>query len=112
VLGAVLSFSAAVALSVSSQPKKPHSVDDDEPLPNISVRQPSKDLGIATRRDLLPGAMPTPSTRLSDELDSLREARELGRSSAGPKKPPRPWRRSPRQKAPADLKDPFGQRGE
>jgi hypothetical protein len=59
VLGALLSFSAAVGYSLlSSQPKKTATVEDDEPLPNVTVRQPSKDLGIRTRRDLLPGGRP------------------------------------------------------
>ncbi|HYQ15229.1 MAG TPA: serine/threonine-protein kinase, partial [Polyangiaceae bacterium] len=85
-LGALVSFSAAVAYSLSAAPKR-HTAEDDEPLPNIVVRQPSKDLGIATRRDLLPNANPAPSMRLSDELDSLREARDVARSANVTKKP-------------------------
>jgi eukaryotic-like serine/threonine-protein kinase len=112
VLGALASFSVAVAYSLSAAPKH-GAFDDDEPSPNIVVRQPSKDLGIATRRDLLPGAMPTPSVRLSDELDSLREARELGRSVTPVKKPlSKPAARPPVKKVTADLKDPFASRGE
>jgi serine/threonine protein kinase len=107
-LGALLSFSGAVAYSLSSQPAKRASVvEDDEPVPNRTVRQPSKNLGIATRRDLLPGAASSPSLRLTDELDSLREARELARSApAAVKKPPKVTR-APAKKAPVDLKDPF-----
>jgi serine/threonine protein kinase len=114
-LGAALSFSAALAYSLSSQPKKVV-VEDDEPSSNINVRQPSKDLGIATRRDLLPGAAPMPSMRLSDELDSLHEARSLAHNASGSKKaaPPRPApvRPATAKKAPADLKDPFRSGGE
>jgi serine/threonine protein kinase len=121
IVGALASFSAAVAFSLSSQPDK--SADDDDPVANVVVRQPSKDLGIRTRRDLLPGgsplAMPSAAMRLNDELDSLHEAREVGRgasSTGGTKKAatsapaskaaPRP---APK-KAPADLKDPFAAR--
>jgi serine/threonine-protein kinase len=109
-LGAALSFSVAVAYSLSASTKQ---VDDDEPAPNIVVRQPSKDLGIATRRDLLPGATPAPSMRLSDELDSLREAREMARTATTPKKTT--GKASPRpvaKKLTSDLKDPFASRGE
>jgi eukaryotic-like serine/threonine-protein kinase len=112
VLGAVVSFSAAVAYSLSSQPSA-QALDDDEPLPSVVVRQPSKDLGIRTRRDLLPGAIPMPSgtVRLSDELDSLHEVRQLARSASS-KKTPAPATKAPNRpnaakKAPADLKDPF-----
>jgi len=113
VLGALLSFSAAVAYSLSGAPKKQTVADDDESLPAITVRQPSKNLGIATRRDLLPGAGPAPALRLNDELEVLHEAREVARSSAPSKKPaakstPRPASKKP----PADLKDPFGKGGE
>jgi serine/threonine-protein kinase len=114
VLGALLSFTAAVVFSLSSAPKKQAVVEDDESVPNITVRQPSKDLGIATRRDLLPGA-PAPAMRLSDELDTLHEAREAARLTTSSKKPapksaPRP---APTAKKPAaDLKDPFGKGGE
>jgi serine/threonine-protein kinase len=112
VLGALLSFSAAVAFSMSGQPKKAVT-EDDEPLPNIVVRQPSKDLGIATRRDLLPGAAPMPSLRLSDELDSLHEAREMARTATSAKKATvRPAARPTAKKPPADLKDPFRSGGE
>ena len=88
VLGAALSFSAALAYSLSSQPKKVVVADDEEPASTINVHQPSKDLGIATRRDLLPGAAPMPSLRLSDELDSLHEARSLAHNASGGKKAP------------------------
>jgi len=111
VLGALVSFSAAVAYSLSTAPKNA-AVEDDEPMPNIVVRQPSKDLGIATRRDLLPGALPAPSVRLSDELDSLREAREMARSVNTPKKAAKPASKAPVKKATTDLKDPFGTHGE
>ena len=114
VLGAVLSFSAALVYSISSQPKKAVALEDDDSLPNVTVRQPSKDLGIATRRDLLPGAKPMPSMRLNDELDSLHEARELARS-ATVKKPAKSAARpapAPAKRAPADLKDPFRSSGE
>jgi serine/threonine-protein kinase len=106
-LGALLSFSGAVAYSLSSEPRKRFVVEDDEPLPNIVVRQPSKNLGIATRRDLLPGATSTPSLRLTDELDSLREARELARSAPATAKKPSKAPRAPAKRATVDLKDPF-----
>jgi serine/threonine-protein kinase len=114
VLGAALSFSAALAFSLSSQPKKAAANDEDEPSSNITVRQPSKDLGIATRRDLLPGAAPLPTMRLSDELDSLHDARALAArpaatsKKAAAKTAPRP----PAKKAAVDLKDPFRSGGE
>jgi serine/threonine protein kinase len=113
VLGALVSFSAAVAYSLSSQPHKPPVVEEDEATPNVVVRRPSKDLGIATRRDLLPGAPPVSSVLLSDELDSLHEARALAQSASAAKKgaskaPARPAAK----KAPADLKDPFGAKSE
>jgi serine/threonine protein kinase len=115
VLGALLSFTAAVAFSLSSAPKKQVAVEDDESLPNITVRQPSKDLGIATRRDLLPGA-PAPAMRLTDELDALHEAREVARVTATSKKaaktPARPPAAAAAKKPPADLKDPFRKGGE
>ena len=115
VLGALLSFTAAVAFSLSSAPKKQAAVEDDESLPNITVRQPSKDLGIATRRDLLPGT-PAPAMRLTDELDALHEAREAARVTATSKKPAKPAARAPAaaaaKKPAADLKDPFGKGGE
>jgi hypothetical protein len=107
VLGALVSFSAAVGFSLYSQPKKVAAVDDDEPLPNITVRQPSKDLGIRTRRDLLPGAAPLPSVPLQQELDALHEARELARN-APPKKPAPRGAVRPAKKPAGDLKDPFG----
>jgi serine/threonine-protein kinase len=106
-LGALLSFSGAVAYSLSREPTQRAVVEDDEPLPNIVVRQPSKNLGIATRRDLLPGAPSTPSLRLTDELDSLREARELARSAPASAKRPSKAPRAPAKKSTADLKDPF-----
>jgi serine/threonine protein kinase len=114
VLGAVLSFSAAVVYSVSSQPKKVVAIEEDDSPANVTVRQPSKDLGIATRRDLLPGAAPVPPLRLSDELDSLHEARELARNGTAAKKPTAKAaaRPVPLKKAPADLKDPFHTGGE
>jgi serine/threonine protein kinase len=113
VLGALLSFTAAVAYSLSSAPKKQVVADDDDSLPNISVRQPSKDLGIATRRDLLPHSGAAPAMRLTDELDALHEAREVARSTAATKKPtPKGAARPPAKKPPADLKDPFGKGGE
>ena len=113
VLGAVLSFTAAVAYSLSGAPKKQVVAEDDDSVPNITVRQPSKDLGIGTRRDLLPGAGPASALRLSDELDSLHEVREAARTSSAAKKPakgvaPRPTVKKP----PADLKDPFGKADE
>ena len=113
VLGAVFSFTAAVAFSLSSAPKQQAAAEDDDALPNITVRQPSKDLGIRTRRDLLPGAPPTPALRLSDELDTLHEAREAARPSSSAKKPPKSAAIRPTaKKPPADLKDPFGKGGE
>jgi serine/threonine-protein kinase len=109
-LGGLLSFSGALAYSLSSQtpPKRVAAVEDDEP-PSITVRQPSKDLGIATRKDLLPGAAPTAAMRLTDELDTLHEARELATRAATPsKKQPRSAAaKAPAKKPPADLKDPF-----
>lgn len=114
-LGAVLSFTIAVTYSLSASNKQVAvDDDDDEALPHIVVRQPSKDLGIATRRDLLPGAAPSPSMRLADELDSLREARELARSASTPKKPPTKAAapRPTSKKLAADLKDPFASRDE
>ena len=87
-------------------------VEEDDAPPNITVRTPSKDLGIATRRDLLPGATPPPAMRLSDELDTLHEAREVARTATGSKKPapkaPAPAARPAAKKPTADLKDPFG----
>jgi serine/threonine protein kinase len=113
VLGALVSFSAAVAYSVSSQPTKARVAEDDEASPNIVVHRPSKDLGIAPRRDLLPGAAPMPSMRLNDELDSLHEARSLAQSAGAAKKgTSKPAARPSPKKAPADLKDPFGASGE
>ncbi len=112
-LGALISFSIAVAYSLSGTSKKAVAFEDDEPAPNISVRQPSKNLGIGTRRDLLPGAQ-APAQRLSDELDSLHEAREVGRTTA-PKKPGAAAKapaRPPAKKPAADLKDPFASGGE
>ena len=109
VLGAVLSFTAAVAYSLSGGPKKQVVAEDDDSMPNITVRQPSKDLGIGTRRDLLPGAGPTPALRLTDELDTLHEAREAARPSSPAKKPAKSAAIRPAaKKPPADLKDPFG----
>jgi serine/threonine-protein kinase len=86
-LGALLSFSVAVGYSLLARPQ--HVVSDEsEPTPVVAVRQPSKDLGIRTRRDLLPGAQPLPAAvALSDELDSLHEARQLARSATSGKKP-------------------------
>ena len=113
VLGALVSFSAAVAYSMSSQPKKAPVAEDEEASPNIVVHRPSKDLGIAPRRDLLPGAAPMPSVRLSDELDSLHEARALAQSASAAKKgASKPAARPSSKKGPADLKDPFGPSGE
>jgi serine/threonine protein kinase len=113
VLGALASFSAALAFSMSGQTKNAAVVDDDEPLPNIVVRQPSKDLGIRTRRDLLPGATPLPasSVRLSDELDSLQEARELAKTATTKKPASKAPARLAAKKPPGDLKDPFGDKG-
>lgn len=109
ILGAAASFSAALAFSMSSQPKPAPVVDDDEATPNVVVRQPSKNLGIGTRRDLLPGATPLPSVPLSDELDSLHEARSLARSATSAKKPAGKAPARVAAKKPAtDLKDPFG----
>jgi len=113
VLGAFVSFSAAVAYSLSSVPKKPAAVEEDDALPNVVVRMPAKDLGIGTRRDLLPGAAPLPSMRLSDELDSLHEARALAQgASAAKKSSPKAAVRSPVKKVAGDLKDPFAKGGE
>jgi eukaryotic-like serine/threonine-protein kinase len=113
VLAAVLSFTAAVAFSLSSASNKEVVGDEDDAPPSISVRQPSKDLGIRTRRDLLPGALPPPTLRLSDELDTLREAREAARPSSPAKKPSKSAAIRPAaKKPPADLKDPFGKDGE
>jgi serine/threonine protein kinase len=111
-LGALISFSVAVAYSLAGAPKKAVALEDDEPLPNIGVRQPSKNLGIGTRRDLLPGT-PAPALRLTDELDSLHEAREVARA-AGSKKPTlaRPANRPATKKPAVDLKDPFASGGE
>jgi len=111
VVGALLSFSAAVAYSWSSQSEDKQALEEDE-APSITVRKPSKDLGIRTRRDLLPGATPLPKTQLlSDELDSFREARELAHSAnSTPKKSPTAVKPGPRpvaKKPTADLKDPF-----
>ena len=111
VLGAVLSFTAAVAYSLSSGPKRQAVVEDDD-LPNITVRQPSKDLGIGTRRDLLPGAGPKPALRLTDELDALHEAREAARPSPAKKPAKGAVNRPVAKKPPVDLKDPFGDGGE
>jgi eukaryotic-like serine/threonine-protein kinase len=114
VLGAVVSFTAAVAYSLSSAPNKQAVAEDDDSLPNITVRQPSKDLGIGTRRDLLPGAGPKPALRLTDELDMLHEAREAARPTAPARKPAKAAaiRPTAAKKPPADLKDPFGKGGE
>jgi serine/threonine protein kinase len=109
VLGALASFSAAVIFSMSSQPKPTASSDDDD-APPVMVRQPSKNLGIGTRRDLLPGAAPLPSVPLSEELDSLREAREVARAASTSKKTAKAAPRAMAKKPPADLKDPFAER--
>ena len=113
-LGALISFSIAVSYSLSGAPRKSVTFEDDEPAPNISVRPPSKNLGIGTRRDLLPGT-PAPALRLSDELDTLHEAREAARATAGSKKPSAagkaPSRSAPKKPVP-DLKDPFANGGE
>ena len=115
VLGAVVSFTAAVAYSLSGVPTTHAAVEEDDSPPNIRVRQPSKDLGIATRRDLLPGA-PAPALRLSDELESLHEAREAARAGVGvgaKKSTAKGAVARPSAKKPAaDLKDPFGTGGE
>jgi serine/threonine protein kinase len=111
VLGAAVSFSVAVAYSVSAS-RSQAAVEDDEATPSVVVRKPSKDLGIAARRDLLPGAAPVPSLRLTDELDSLREARELARSATTPKKAAPKAPRATSKKSTADLKDPFASGGE
>jgi eukaryotic-like serine/threonine-protein kinase len=114
VLGAVASFSVALAYSWFGAPDA--QADDDDPVAHVVVRQPSKDLGIRTRRDLLPGgsprALPSAAMRLNDELDSLQEVREVARGAtqakktqpASAKSPARPAQKRP----PADLKDPFG----
>ena len=112
VVGALLSFSGAVAYSLSAQaPEQTALVDDDELPPTRTVRQPSKNLGIATRRDLLPGAtkVASPTVKLSEELDSLREARELARTAAAAsaKKTNKAAAKTPSKKATTDLKDPF-----
>jgi serine/threonine-protein kinase len=113
-LGALVSFSAAVGYSLLSQPSRSTVADEDEPAPSITVRQPSKDLGIRARRDLLPGAAPLPAVALAEDLDALREARTLARSATSTKKPagkapaPRPAAKKPAE----DLKDPFAGRGE
>jgi len=110
-LGAVVSFSAAVAYSISSQPTK-RVTEDDDATPNVVVRKPSKDLGIGTRRDLLPGAPPLPSLRLNDELDSLHEARALAQGPSASKKSSPKAARPVAKKAAVDLKDPFAKGGE
>ncbi len=110
-LGALASFSLAVLYSLSGKAE----VEDDDQATRVVVRQPSKDLGIRTRRDLLPGArtLPVPSAtlRLTDELDSLHEARELAHSANQIKRtqPPaaKPAARAVPKKPPVDLKDPF-----
>jgi serine/threonine-protein kinase len=99
--GALLSFSAAVAYSVLRQPAPE---PDDEPPP-VVVRQPSSDLAISPRRDLLPGAAPLPSVPLSDDLAALAEARELARKGPAAKRPPRT--RPAAKRLATDLKDPF-----
>lgn len=114
-LGALASFSVAVAYSLSGSPS-PQGADDDDPVAHVVVRQPSKDLGIRTRRDLLPGGNPLPgpsaTMRLNDELDSLHEAREVARTGTQMKKAPpsspKPAARPAAKKPPVDLKDPFG----
>jgi serine/threonine protein kinase len=112
-LGALISFSAALAYSLSSVPKKPVAAEEDDATPNVVVRMPSKDLGIGTRRDLLPGAAPLPSMRLNDELDSLHEARALAQgASASKKSSPKAGARPLAKKAAVDLKDPFAKGGE
>jgi len=112
-LGTLVSFSAAVAYSLSSGPKKSALGDDDEATSNIVVRQPSKDLGIATRRDLLPGAAPMPSMRLTDELDSLHEARALAQGASVAKKgAAKIVARPVAKKGAVDLKDPFSKADE
>jgi serine/threonine protein kinase len=113
-LGAFASFSVAVAYSSFGASEA--QADEDEPASNVVVRQPSKDLGIRTRRDLLPGGSPVPlpsaAMRLSDELDSLHEARAVARSATLTRKtqsaPAKPSARTSPKKPPADLKDPFG----
>jgi serine/threonine protein kinase len=113
VLAALLSFTAAVAYSMSGAPKKQVVAEDDESLPSIGVRAPSKNLGIGTRRDLLPSNGPGPALRLSDELDALHEAREVARTSSTAKKPAKGAAARPTaKKPPADLKDPFAKGGE
>jgi serine/threonine-protein kinase len=112
-LGALASFSVAVVYS-SVGASQAQAEEDD--LPHVVVRQPAKALGIRTRRDLLPGgaAVPLPSAamRLSDELDSLHEARTVARSAAMTKKTQtamaKPSARTVPKKPPVDLKDPFG----
>jgi hypothetical protein len=109
----LLSFTAAVAYSLSSAPKKQVVAEADDSSLNITVRKPSKDLGIGTRRDLLPNTGPAPALRLSDELDALHEAREVARTSSTAKKPAKGAAARPTpKKAPVDLKDPFGKGGE
>ncbi len=108
VLGAAASFSAALAFSSSSQPKQTAVADEDDATPNVVVRQPSKNLGIGTRRDLLPGAVPLPSVSLREELDSLHEARAVARAALSAKKPsPKAPIRSSSKSPASDLKDPF-----
>ncbi|MDF3068844.1 MAG: uncharacterized protein K0R38_4445 [Polyangiaceae bacterium] len=113
-LGAFASFSVAVAYNLSAGPPA-QAADDDDPVAHVVVRQPSKDLGIRTRRDLLPGGNPLPlpsaTMRLDDELDSLHEARQVARTATQLKKAPagaKPAARPAVKKPPADLKDPFG----
>ncbi len=106
-LGAVLSFTAAVVYSLSSESSQSgrRAERDDEPSPAVIVREPSNHLGIARRRDLLPGAAALAPVQLKDEVDSLKPARDLARSAAAkrPARYPRPASKKPV----GDLKDPF-----
>jgi hypothetical protein len=110
--GALASFSAALALSVSSAPSPSAAADDDDASATIGVHQPSKDLGIATRRDLLPGAAPLPKAQAhpNDDLDALGAALTAAANAGGvPKKLTRKPVALPSvaKRSARDLKDPF-----
>jgi hypothetical protein len=91
-LGALVSFSIAVAYSLSGGSKKSVAFEDDEPMPTISVRQPSKNLGIGTRRDLLPGAR-------APAAAAQRRARLAPRSARGRPHRRRSQKAQPRQQS-------------
>jgi eukaryotic-like serine/threonine-protein kinase len=113
VVGALVSFSAAVAYSLSTSSSS-RAADDDESAPSIVVREPSKNLGIAKRRDLLPGAAPLPAAKQQDDEDMLRQFQQAARAATSstrkpatkPAAAPRPVAASAKKPA-VDLKDPF-----